>query len=55
MCADKRPNAKAVLDNLKSPMPFIRKIGLIIKNSARKIRNLQNCCGNPGEPGCWMK
>jgi hypothetical protein len=52
MCSTERPNAKAVINNLKKPMPFIKKIGLIIKNSAIKIAKLQNCCGHPGEPGC---
>jgi hypothetical protein len=33
-------------------MPFIKKIGLIMKNSVLKIVRLKNCCGHPGEPGC---
>jgi hypothetical protein len=52
MCTDKRPNAKAVIENMKSQMSLNRKIWLIIKNSAIKIGKLQNCCGHPGEPGC---
>ncbi len=52
MCAKGRPNAKAVIDNLKKPMPIWKKVGLIIKNSALKIVRFQNCCGHPGEPGC---
>lgn len=52
MCTENRPNAKAVMDNLKKPMPFIKKIGLIMKNSVLKIVRLKNCCGHPGEPGC---
>jgi hypothetical protein len=52
MCANDRPSAKAIFDNLKKPMPFGKKIGLIIKNTALKIMRLKSCCRNPGEPGC---
>jgi hypothetical protein len=52
MCAGKHPNAKAVIDNLRQPLPFWKKIALIIKNTAIKMGKLQSCCGNPGEPGC---
>jgi hypothetical protein len=52
MCANNRPSAKAVRDNLRKQMPFGKKIGLIIKNTALKIVRFKNCCGNPGEPGC---
>jgi hypothetical protein len=46
------PSLKAVLDNIKKPMPLGRKIRLFIRNSASKIISFQNCCGHPGEPGC---
>jgi hypothetical protein len=52
MCAENRPDVKAVMNNLRKPMPFVKKIGLIIKNSALKIIRLKSCCGHPGEPGC---
>jgi hypothetical protein len=52
MCAENRPDVKAVMDNLRKPMPFVKKIGLIIKNSALKIIRLKGCCEHPGEPGC---
>jgi len=52
MCAENRPDVKAVMDNLRKPMPFVKKIGLIIKNSALKIIRLKSCCGHLGEPGC---
>jgi hypothetical protein len=52
MCAENRPDVKAVMDNLRKPIPFVKKIGLIIKNSALKIIRLKGCCGHPGEPGC---
>jgi len=46
------PSMKAVLENLKLPMPLGKKIRLFIRNSASKIVHLKNCCGHPGEPGC---
>ena len=52
MCADKRPSARAVIDNLKKPMPLGKKIASFVKNSVTKITRLQSCCGHPGEPGC---
>lgn len=52
MCTENRPDVKAVMDNLRKPMSFVKKIGHIIKNSALKIIRLKSCCGHPGEPGC---
>jgi len=52
MCDNNRPSVKAVFDNMKKPMPFIRKIGFIIKNNWLKLIRIKNCCGNTGEPGC---
>ena len=52
MCAENRPDVKAVMANLRKPIPFVKKIGLIIKNSALKIIRLKGCCEHPGEPGC---
>jgi len=52
MCADNRPNAKAVMENLKKPMPIVKKAAYIIKNTFLKIINLKNCCRHQGEPGC---
>jgi hypothetical protein len=52
MCVDNRPNAKAVLENLKKPMPLGKKAAYIIKNTFIKIMNLISCCGHQGEPGC---
>jgi hypothetical protein len=52
MCSEKRPSVKAVVKNLKKPMPLSKKIGLFIKNSALKIVRMRTCCGHPGEPGC---
>lgn len=52
MCAEKRPNARDAGENLKSSMPFARKLWLIMRNSAMKIIRMRSCCGHPGEPGC---
>jgi hypothetical protein len=52
MCATKRLDVKAVIDNLKKAMPLGKKIILLIKNYAIKITRFQSCCGHPGEPGC---
>jgi hypothetical protein len=52
MCAEKRPNARDVMDNLKKPMPLGKKFAVLIRNSFIKITKLRSCCGHPGEPGC---
>lgn len=53
MCAQKkRPNVKAVVNNISKPMPLAKKLSLLIKNNAYKLAHLKNCCGHPGEPGC---
>jgi hypothetical protein len=52
MCANNRPDAKALMENLKKPMPVGKKAAYIIKNTFLKIINLKSCCGHQGEPGC---
>ncbi len=52
MRKNRRPGAKAVIENLKISMPLRKKIYLFIRNNAYKIITLRNCCGHPGEPGC---
>jgi hypothetical protein len=52
MCANNRPDSKAVMENLKKPMPVGKKAVYIIKNTFLKIINLKSCCGHQGEPGC---
>ena len=52
MCATEKPSIRAVFNNLKKPVPFWKKIELIVKNSIIKITKLQSCCGHLGEPGC---
>jgi len=47
-----QPNPKDFLANLLLGMHWREKLRLIIKNNLIKIKTLQNCCGNPGEPGC---
>lgn len=47
-----RPSPSAFQRNLRADMPLGRKLGLIIRNTAKKIRTGSDCCGHPGEPGC---
>ena len=47
-----RPSIRDFFTNLSAPMPFREKISLLLRNSAVKIKNRQDCCGHPGEPGC---
>ncbi|MEW6186463.1 MAG: hypothetical protein AB1585_12080 [Thermodesulfobacteriota bacterium] len=46
------PNPNAFIENLRRDMPLGRKIRLFLSNNWIKIKNRQNCCGHPGEPGC---
>ena len=46
------PSAKAFFTNMRVPMPFHKKLGLVLRNNATKIRKRHDCCGHPGEPGC---
>jgi hypothetical protein len=32
--------------------PFGTKLRMSLSNTWTKIRKRQNCCGNPGQPGC---
>ncbi len=43
---------RAFFSNLSAPMPWRRKIHLLLRNNAIKIWKRQHCCGHPGEPGC---
>ena len=52
MCGETTPSPGAFWDNLRQPMPLGRKVRLFARNTWRKIRGLQPCCGHPGEPGC---
>ena len=42
----------AILANIRQPMPFRRKLWLVLSNTVIKLKNRQNCCGNLGQPGC---
>jgi hypothetical protein len=48
----KKPSPRLFLANLRVDMPWRDKIRLLFRNNWIKIRNVQNCCGHPGEPGC---
>jgi len=54
MCEEKssRPSPRAFFTNLTGPEPWTRKIRLLLRNNWIKLKNFQNCCGHPGEPGC---
>lgn len=48
----RRPSIGDFFTNLSGPQPLSKKIRLLLRNNAIKIRNRQDCCGHPGEPGC---
>lgn len=53
MCGQERPpSLRASLENLRQPMPFRRKLRLLVRNNWIKLRTRSSCCGNYGEPGC---
>jgi hypothetical protein len=42
----------AYVRNVLQPMPIGRKVRLVVRNGAIKIKTRSACCGHPGEPGC---
>ncbi len=42
----------AVRNWTNSDLPFLAKVGKLVKNNAKKVATLSHCCGNYGEPGC---
>jgi hypothetical protein len=46
------PNLRAMLTNLRAPMPLGRKLRRLLANNWTKIRKRSRCCGHSGEPGC---
>ena len=46
------PGEPEWITNLRQPMPLGRKLWLLFRNNFIKVRKLQDCCGNYGEPGC---
>lgn len=47
-----KPNVRSFLTNLKTPIPWPKKVWLLVRNNWIKIRHAHSCCGHPGEPGC---
>ena len=53
MCDPKhRGTLSETLENLRKPVPYRRKIRLVLRNNWLKLRTRSGCCGNHGEPGC---
>jgi len=48
----RRPSLWDFFMNLSGPMSLINKISLLLRNNIIKLKNRQDCCGHPGEPGC---
>jgi hypothetical protein len=48
----RKPNPKSFLTNLRVDMPWSKKLWLLLRNNWIKMKNFQDCCGHPGEPGC---
>jgi hypothetical protein len=46
------PALRVFITNMSAPMPFYRKVYLLLRNNAIKVVKRQGCCGHPGEPGC---
>jgi hypothetical protein len=49
---DQRPSISAFFTNLGAPIPWHRKLTLLVRNNWIKIRTGSSCCGHLGEPGC---
>ena len=48
-----RDEMKASWENFRNyDAPFATKVRMAILNNLKKARTRQNCCGNPGQPGC---
>jgi hypothetical protein len=48
----KRANLRSFIYNLSGDRPWFEKAKFFFRNNWIKIKNVQNCCGHPGEPGC---
>ncbi len=47
------PSLRDLITNFREyDAPFTTKVRMALRNTAIKLRQHQNCCGNPGEPGC---
>ncbi len=51
MCREAR-HPFTPLANLRQPMPFRRRLLLVLTNNLAKLRSRRGCCGNYGQPGC---
>ncbi len=52
MCSvDKQPSPSDFMANLRQPMPLGKKVRLVARNLAVRIRKRSDCCGHAGEPG----
>jgi hypothetical protein len=48
-----RPSLGAAFTNWKTyDAPFGTKLQMLLKNNLTKVRTRQQCCGQPGQPGC---
>ncbi len=48
-----RPSLRAAFANWKIPdRSWREKLRMTFSNTALKLRNRSNCCGNHGQPGC---
>lgn len=48
-----RPRPDDFFNNFAdSDLPLLEKLRLAAKNTAIKLKNGTDCCGNHGEPGC---
>ena len=53
MADERRPSLRNSLTNWRaSELPFLRKLGLSVRNNWTKLHTRQSCCGNYGQPGC---
>ena len=50
---DRHPNLVSAIANLRrTGLPWQQVLVLMATNNWRKLRTLQNCCGNLAAPGC---
>jgi len=48
-----RPSARDLFRNFDEyDAPLDKKVRKALRNNAKKLVTLSNCCGHPGEPGC---
>ena len=50
---ERRPSLGQVVRNFRAfDAPFHTKLGMFLKTHWTKVRRLDDCCGNDGQPGC---